>query len=215
LPLDVFQRRCEDASMHFGIKTTWLAVRDRTGREVAEALKLAGVQDMAWDEGVDRAYEHGVFVTPAVRGWTLAHGRLDLLPLPYGPVDPDFLPWIAALSKQLGTVQLFANERGWSHHAWVSAVNGEVVRAFAISDGAIPLFLGAVTPAERELGRGVRTYTTADLEVWDEADWDAWYAQTPSEFDVLRLAGRWSVDPTKIEVSGIRTPGLYGTRVKD
>jgi hypothetical protein len=201
--------------VHFGIKTTWLAVRDRTGQEVADALKLANVQAVSWDQGVDRAYERGVFVTPAVRGWTLAHGRRDLLPLPYGPLDPAFLPWITTLSRQLGEVQLFANERGWAHHAWISAVNGEVVRAFAISDGAIPLFVGAVTPAEYELDRGVRTYTQADLGVWDEAEWDAWYAQTPSEFDVLHLAGRWSVDPYQIDVSEIRTPGLYGTLINE
>jgi hypothetical protein len=199
--------------MRFGFKTTWLAVPDRTGQEVADALGLAGVQAVPWDEGVLRAYKSGVFVTPAVRGWTLAHGRMDLPPLPCGPVDPGFLPWIGALSRQLGRVQLVANERGWSHHAWVDAAHGEVVRAFAISDGEIPLFVGAVTPAERELGRGVRTFTKEDLGVWDEAAWDEWYAQTPSEFDVLRLAGRWSVDPTEIGLSEIDGAGLYGTLV--
>ncbi len=201
--------------MRFGIKTTWLAVRDRPGHEVAEALRLVDVQAVQWDEGVERAYERGVFVTPAVHGWTLAHGRRDLLPLPHGPLDPGFLPWIAALSKQLGEVQLFANERGWAHHAWVSAMNGDVVRAFAISDGAIPLCVGVVSPAERELDRGVRTYTMADVGVWGEPEWDAWHAQTPSEFDVLRLAGRWSVDPHEIDESEIRAPGLYGRPVKD
>lgn len=201
--------------MRFGIKTTWLAVRGRSGQEVAEALGLVDVRPVPWDEGVGRSYDRGVFVTPMVRGWTLAHGRHDLLALPYGPSDPGFLPWIVALSTRLGDLQLFANERGWAHHAWVSAVNGVVVRAFAISDGAMPLFVGAVTPAERELGRGLRTYTVEDVSVWGEPEWDAWYAQTPSEFDVLRLAGRWSVDPHEIDESEVRAPGLYGTPVRD
>ena len=168
-----------------------------------------------WDEGVGRAYESGVFVTPPVRGWTPAHSRLDLLALADGPTDPGFLPWFAALSRRLGEVQLFVNERGWSHHGWVSAVDGEIVRAFAISDGAIPLFVGEVTAAERELGRGFRTYTKADLEVWGDDEFDAWVDQMPREQDVLRLAGRWSVDPWAIDLAEVRGPGLFGTPAKD
>jgi hypothetical protein len=47
--------RCEDASVFFGIKTTWLAVRSRSGQEVADALGLADVEAVSWDEGVARA----------------------------------------------------------------------------------------------------------------------------------------------------------------
>ena len=196
--------------MSFGFKTTWLAVRDRPASEVADALGLAQTEALPWDEGVQRAYDRGVFVTQPVHGWTLAHGRRDLLTLPYGPVDVGFPAWLTALSRQLGEVQLFANERGWSHHAWTWASQGAIVRAFAISDGALPLFIGAVTPAERELNKGIRTYANDDVRNWGDAEWDAWHATTPDEFDVLRLAGRWSVDPTRIDGSQTDIAGIFG-----
>jgi hypothetical protein len=193
----------------FGFKTTWLAVRDRPAEAVADALRLESRETLPWDAGVERAYRQGVFVTPPVRGWILAHGRLDLLPLPSGVPDPGFPEWLTDLSRRLGDVQVFANERGWGHHAWAKASNGVIERAFAVSDGTLPTFIGLVTPAEREINRGVRTFTEEEARSWDDAQWDAWHESTPSEFDVLKIAARWSIDPTAIDPAETTAPGIY------
>jgi hypothetical protein len=193
--------------MSFGFKTTWLAVRDRPAAEVADALGLTETSVARWDEGVDLAYQAGVFVTPPVDGWTLAHGRRDLSA---GPMDPGFEEWVTALSRRLGEVQVFTNDRVGSHYGWAWAKDGVIVRAFAVSGGPLPVFLGAVTAAEILLGRGLRTYADEDWQEWGEEEWDAWYAQEPNEFDVLKIAGLWSVDPSRIE--GSLEAGIYGMR---
>ncbi|GAB3359704.1 hypothetical protein GCM10027452_25150 [Micromonospora halotolerans] len=170
--------------MGFGFKTTWLAVRERSPEEVADVLRLADRERLSWDEGVDRAYVSGVFVAGPVDGWTLAHGRRDLTPLDYSAADPRFPESLAALSVRLGEVQFFVNERGWSSHGWAHAVDGVVLRVFATFDGNVPLFIGDVTPAEREVD------------------------------DVLELAARWSLNPMLVDGAQVGDAGIYGMPVR-
>lgn len=195
--------------MGFGYKTSWLAVRDSSPEQVATVLGLVDQEPLAWDEGIDRAYERGVYVASPIVGWTLAHGRRHLVQLPYGATDPGFLGWFTELSRQLGDVQFFANERGWGYHGWAHAQDGDVVRAFATNDGAVPLFIGAPTPIERDLGRGVRAWAD-DWRDWGENEWDDWYTTAPSEQHVVQVASRWSVDPHRIESAQVASPGIYG-----
>lgn len=195
--------------MGFGFKTTWLAVRERSPEEVADALQLTDRERLSWDEGVDRAYVSGVFVAGPVAGWTLAHGRRDLATFDYSATDPRFPEWFAALSARLGEVQFFVNERGWFSHGWVRAVDGVVVRAFATFDGDVPLFIGDVTPAEREVGKGLRGWGD-NWRNWQEEDWDAWYESAPHEHDVLKLAARWSLNPMLVDSTQVGDGGIYG-----
>jgi hypothetical protein len=44
----------------FSYKTSWLAVRDRTRDEVADALQLHDREVLDWATGTDRAYQYGV-----------------------------------------------------------------------------------------------------------------------------------------------------------
>ncbi|MET8906098.1 hypothetical protein [Micromonospora sp. NPDC004551] len=198
--------------MGFGFKTTWLAVRKRSPEEVADALQLADRERLPWDEGTDRAYVSGVYVAGPVDGWTLAHGRRGLAPLDYSAADPRFPEWLAALSVRLGEIQFFVNERGWFAHGWAHAIDGVVLRAFATFDGDIPLFLGEPTPAELEVGKGLRGYAD-DWRDWQEEDWDAWYASAPDEHDVLKLAARWSLNPLLVDGEHV-DPGIYGMPVR-
>jgi hypothetical protein len=46
----------------FAYKTSWLAVRDRTVEQVAEALELHDRELTDGAAGTDRAYEYGVYV---------------------------------------------------------------------------------------------------------------------------------------------------------
>lgn len=88
-------------------------------------------------------------------GWTLAYGRRHLSPS-VDPTEPAFVEWVADLSRRLGEVQYFGNERGWAPHQWMWVVDGVVLRAYAVCDGHIPLFLGDPTAIELELGVRIR-----------------------------------------------------------
>ncbi len=194
----------------FGYKTSWLAVRNRTPVEVADALGLYDRELLDWATGTGRAYQHGVYVAAPVPGWTLAHSRRHLPP-GFDAAESSFPDWLTALSRQLGEVQFFANERVPDYHAWAWARDGELMRAYCFIGelGEVPLFVGAATADEIELGIGIRGLTPG-CENWSDEEWTAWYDTTPCESDVLAIAGRWSIAPTAIDDATVTTPGIYG-----
>ncbi|MFC7482900.1 hypothetical protein ACFQX7_26965 [Luedemannella flava] len=133
------------------------------------------------------------------------------IPAGFDATDPAFPDWLRHLSRQLGEVQFFANERVPDYHAWARSRDGEILRAYCFigERGEIPLFLGEPTPDETELGKGTRGPNT-DWENWSEEECDAWFATTPSESDVMTMAGRWSVNPTTIDDDAVVAAGVYG-----
>ncbi|MFC0504883.1 hypothetical protein [Micromonospora costi] len=199
-----------DSVAGFGFKTSWLAVRDRTPGEVANALELHDREVLDWSTGTDRAYRYGVYVAAPVPGWTLAHGRLHV-PAGFDATEPPFPDWLRELSRHLGEVQFFASERVPDYHAWARAQDGELLRAYCFigERGEVPLFLGGPTVDEVELGIGIRG-TEPGREHWSDDEWTAWYATTPSEFDVMTMAGRWSIDPNTIDDAIVTATGIYG-----
>ena len=93
----------------FGPKIGWIAVAGASVEAVTAALGLLKARSMPWDEGVEAAYDHGVFVCPPVSGWVLAAGADVLLQ----EVD------IAEISRRLGTrVQIFRTHRVSEQHEW-------------------------------------------------------------------------------------------------
>ncbi|MEU1362871.1 hypothetical protein ABZ356_23870 [Micromonospora zamorensis] len=193
----------------FGYKTSWLAVRNRTPGEVADALGLHDREALDWTTGTDRAYRHGVYVAAPVPGWTLAHGRRHL-PAGFDATEPPFPNWLRVLSRQLGEVQFFANERVRSYYAWARALDGELVRAYCFDGmrGEVPLFDGVPTADEIELGVGLRGMEPG-CEHWSDDEWTAWFETTPAEYDVLTMAGRWSIDPSAIDDATVTATGIY------
>ncbi|WP_433040825.1 hypothetical protein [Dactylosporangium sp. CS-033363] len=194
----------------FSYKTSWLAVRERTVDEVADALALRERQVLGWADGTDRAYKSGVYVAAPVPGWTLAHGRMDV-PAGFDATDPRFPGWLCELSRRLGEVQFFANERVPEYHAWARAAGGELLRGYCFigERGDVPMFLGEPTADEVALGVGTRGMEPG-MELWSEEEWDTWFATTPSESHVMAMAGRWSVDPNTIDDAAVTAPGIYG-----
>jgi hypothetical protein len=195
----------------FSYKTAWLAVRGRTVEDVADALELHDREVLGWAAGTDRAYERGVYVAAPVAGWTLAHGRWHL-PVGFAASDPRFSDWLRTLSGRLGEVQYFVNERVPEYHVWARARDGEVLRAYCFigERGQVPLFVGDPTGDEVELGKGIRGGPEAGWETWSEDEWTDWFATTPSESDVLAMAGRWSVDPRTIDDAAVTGAGVHG-----
>jgi hypothetical protein len=166
----------------FGYKTQWVAVRSGTAVAVAAALGLSAARAMEYGTGCELAYQCGVYVADPVDGWVLAHGALTLGAW-LDATEPHFCDRLQQLSAALGEVQFFATNRIVEYHAWAVARDGQLVRAycyFGEGDHA-PLSIGEPTPAETAMNLGAASGTAI-----------------PSEDDVLRIAGMWSLDPTSL-----------------
>ena len=180
----------------FGYKMTWLAIHSSDTSAVVAALGLRAVRAVGWAGGIDAAYgdgpigAHGVFVTPTVNGWTLVVGAL---PDAYAP---EWLPFLAELSRVCGEVQYFGTHRGVNYQAWARAVDGQVLRAYANGEGGF-LDLGPKTAEEVVLGFDFlgEAATAEDYAAYDERDQDP----SPDEEHVVKLAGAWSIDPTQLD----------------
>jgi hypothetical protein len=177
-------RDVECIPFSFGPKTGWLAARGVPTHVLADALGLRDRAFVGLTEGTRRALDEGVFVLPPIDGWTLAVG-VDLL---------HTAPPLAELSSRLGTtVQFFRTHRVVETHEWALAEHGSLRRAFHYSgERDERRESGAATDAERE------------LEL-DRRDAD------PNEDDLFALAGRWSLDPTRLHERTADAPtGLWG-----
>ena len=155
----------------FGPKTGWIAVRGASAEAVVQALGLRDVRPASWDDGIDAAYDEGVFVGPPVDGWVFAAGA-DILTR---QVDP------AGLSRELGSqVQLFRTHRVTEAHEWTLADSGTVIRAVRyVGETGEFHQTGEPTGAEHALG-----LDNPDVII--------------SEDEVFAVAGAWSLDPTTL-----------------
>jgi hypothetical protein len=182
-----------EAMVGFGYKQAWLAVRDGAAGDVALALGLRDLGPVPWRHGVDLAYltDDRVAVTPPLAGagaslWLLVTGRW--LVSPHSPVDT------TTLSAALGTeVQLYVTHRVVELHRWERAVDGTLMRAFQYVGEAGEIMDWRGQPDDAELAAGLPMTPDSVAEV------------LVSEMDVMRIASRWSVDPTSLE--GRPAPG--------
>lgn len=188
-----------ESAVGFGYKCAWLAVRASDPRAVTSGLGITDLTSVSWTAGVEAAYaanDRFVFVTPSIDGWVLVAG-VSLFGLAGSlKTDTAKLPdEIRRLSAKLSTeIQYFATHRVSDAHQWVSADKGVLLRAFSTGDGDVDFDLGAQTPAEKQVA--------ADSARVDEDS-------------VLRIAGRWSVNPATLDgralARGLR--GLFPSTV--
>jgi hypothetical protein len=185
-----------------GYKMAWLAVRTLKTADVVSYLKVQEQRSVTWAQGVGAIYDRTelaratlVFVTPPVKGWTLAAGWWAM-----GQGDRHSLENIVTIARDLsstfGEAQGFASYRVVDYYHWILARNGHVERSFGIEDGGDVLAnTGSITEAERKLA------------FWNEpiGQW------RPNENDVVTVAAGWSVDPTKLAAdSGPAEFGVIG-----
>lgn len=188
-----------DQPCAFGCSMAWLAIRSKDAHAVVEALRLIDPAPCNWDSGIGAVYEDRlgaahVFVTPPVNGWTFVVG----LPLPH-PVGRGFVdkctPLLVDLGGRFPEVQYFFSFPPIDFYAWARVRDGRLVRAFAVTDEGIVWNKGRTTKEERGLGlklfelRGVRGR---------KGDAGGEIILHPTEDHVMRLANRWSIDPTTL-----------------
>lgn len=179
----------------------WMAVKSRSLAEVQAAVGLHHVRQCVLAEGLP--IDAALYLSPPVAGWVLVLG--PGLPDPTDDVDACFR-FVVEMSRRLGKVQLFCARRVLSHHAWVQADRGRIIRAYAWAQEVL-WNEGQPTAAERELGLQCYEYLeTADLPSLSQRD--------DVELNVERvplLAARWSVDPAVVVQQSLREqPGIAG-----
>jgi hypothetical protein len=177
----------------FGYKRSWLALSVADGIAVCDALGLTNVQPIGWSDGLGQSYgaRGDIFVSPPVGGWTLAIGSLP------SADQEEFLPLLQILSRQFGQAFYFGTHRIVDYHAWAIAEDGEILRAYG--------YLGESGNCLLDVGQ--RTSDEVDLKT-GLAD-----GPYPDEETVLKLAGRWVLDPLSIDQhTGACGPGWLGSR---
>lgn len=192
-----------DHPVPFGYKIAWLAIPTEETTAVVAALRLRHPRLSPWAKGIEQAYGSRVFVTPAISGWTLAVGRA----LPFTD-DPSWIPFLVGLSTVLGHVQYFGTYRNADAYAWAKADNGRIIRAYAYPGGKAPIDIGDKTEAEIELGLDVLT-DVSDEEVAEEY-WERDEFASPDEESVMKLAEKWSVNPTQLARYESKGLGILG-----
>lgn len=187
----------------FGYKTAWFAIRSDDMNAVAKAIELQQPEQVNWQYGIRHSYEYNdyqTFVTPPVRGWVLAVG----MPIVWD-IDSHADERLVRLSKQFGEAQLFASVRTSSAYLWARAIDGKLVRFFYYGDGEQRV-IGDITGTEKELG--FKFFDASSPESSQPGYWQRRDLTFPDEDHVLKIAAKWSVDPSKLDEMGL--PGSLG-----
>lgn len=204
-----------DAPQSFGYKCQWLAIRGDDPSKVAQALGLTEVQQCSWERGIALAYEGRMFVTPPINGWILA--PCFSLPEAGSKDHPDLAtPFLQEIGKHFHEVQYFGTHRVVEYHAWARVLDGAVVRAYAyVGERGETLWdVGARTAEEAELG--VTFFDERSPEAQDDAYWERKDLTYPDEEYVMRIAGKWSINPEDLESMGLPpSTGLLGRLPKN
>jgi len=168
----------------------WVAVRTRNLTAVQKTLGLNNATPCSWTEGLTRAHDRKLFVSPPVNGWILVIG--PRLPDPSEDVDACFR-FLLRLSRELGEVQFFSLNRVVGHHAWARFESGRAIRGYAWA-GETLWNQGVQTWGERKLGLKCFDYFETSRPHFAELEQVRANAEK-----ILPLAAIWSVDPTSVD----------------
>ncbi len=184
----------------FGYKMSWLAIRTRDTQRLLDVLGITDVHRANWNTGLGSVYnpEYGethLFIPPPLNGWTFVVG----LGLPH-PIGRNFVDKMTPLLVELGRhfieVQYYFCYPAIDFFAWARVVDGKLVRAFAIGDEGIVWNIGK--PAREEKALGLQLFELRGVR-GRRGDAGGELVLYPTEDHVMRLAAKWSLDPTRID----------------
>ncbi|MGI8586992.1 MAG: hypothetical protein ACR2M0_04800 [Chloroflexia bacterium] len=171
---------------------SWLAILSSDASAVIAASGLAPLYPVSWKQGIETVYardaDQYVFVTPAIRGWTLVVGQWA------GFWGIETI--ITDLSGRFHEVQAFATERIVEYHHWMLARDGQMLRSFA--------WLGESIKVIKEIGQLTPIELALKIDPVIPKDHDAFSAEgdtfrPPNELYVMQVAGDWSINPTFLD----------------
>jgi hypothetical protein len=95
-------------------------------------------------------------------------------------------------------VQLFATHRVVEAHLWARAIGGSLVRAYSYvgESGEKRVEIGEPTPEEVALD--LRFFDPNSPDAEEDGYWEREDLRYPDEEDVMRVAERWSVNPSAL-----------------
>ena len=96
-------------------------------------------------------------------------------------------------------VQSFSTHRIVEYHAWAKAEGGELRRAYAYSGESGVTILDIGEASEQEHTLGFHVFDERSPQAEKESYWDNDTLTYRGEEYVVQLAGRWSIDPTRLE----------------
>ena len=199
-PREVVFHASPDRPCAFGYGMAWLAIRTHNSVAVIKTLRLVDPVPCNWNSGIGTVYDDRlgashVFVTPPVGDWTFVVG----LPLPH-PVGRGFVDKCTPLLVDLGgpfpEVQYFFSYPPIDFYAWARVSDGRLVRAFAVTDEGIVWNKGRTTKEER--GLRLRLFELRGVH-GRKGDAGGEMILHPTEEHIMRLANRWSLDPTTLD----------------
>lgn len=205
----VVYEQTPDRPPPFGSNMSWLAVRTRDTSRLVGALGLVHVSGANWSTGLGTVYaadlgETRVFVSPPVGGWTFVVGQI--LPQPLGKSFLDkTTPLLLDLGREFIEVQYYLASPAIDHFAWARVIDGKLVRAFAIGDEGVLWNKGK--PGKEEKAMGLKLFELRGVR-GRRGDAGNEIVLYPTEEHVMRLAARWSIDPTRI--SELKTEAALG-----
>lgn len=204
----VFDAR-PDRPKPFGYSMSWLAVRTRLPETVLAVLGLEEVERANWNTGLGTIYsvrlgEDRVFVSQPVNGWVMVVGLS--LPQPLGRQFADKCsPLLVELGRHFIEIQYFVAYPDLDYYAWARILEGKIVRAFAMGDEGVIWNRGKPSKEEKAMGLRFSEPRGRKAPVASET------ILPPTEAHVMWLAGKWSLDPTRIDsVGGEPSLGFIG-----
>ena len=189
-----------DRPYAFGYKMAWLAIRTRDTQRVIASLGLGAVQPANWNTGLGAVYDaelglNHMYVSPPVNGWTFVVGQS--LPQPLGKTFTDkATPLLLDLGGQFVEVQYYFCAPEIDYLGWARVIEGRIVRAFAIGDEGVLWNRGK--PTKEEMGLGLKLFELRGVR-GRRGDAGGEILLYPTEAHVMHLAGKWSIDPTRVD----------------
>lgn len=176
----------------FGQPRRWMAFRTRNMGVVRNALGVTNAEVCSWEQGLSKATERNLFITPPIRRWILVFGHY--LPNPSDDIDA-FYKLMRNVSTEVGEVQFFCLDAVVHEHAWVRLIDGNVVRSYVWADSVL---WNEGKPSSAELSLRMHSFGYAD-QVDEESLTDLNRKLEHNVEYLHALAARWSLDPLRVE----------------